>query len=421
MELSNLNHEMDDLHITSHVVLDNLPALLKDCLSVAKTTSSRDMLLMSMLTSTSSVMNNVSFRYAHYGKRYYPNLLTFIMAGAASGKGVAQLALQLVQPIHDEQPLLIPGDSTYPAFFDRLLDQQGVGLLFETEGSVITDVWRSSCTSYNTALRKAAEHETLSKSRVQTGTEEILSPKMSALLTGTYGQFLALVPNVENGFFSRLNLLVVRDQMPFDGTVFMPSDAALQTERVFGYWAHQLQLWHAAQNHPVEFRLTERQALQIGVVMEGEYGEYLRQLGEGFHASIVRNGITLMRIACILSVLRLIGSDTTMYPAEPAVLTCTDQDFDTAMLIATKLLLNAADAYTQIDAHSQPIIPQQHGHYERDTFLAVLPMSFTTGQCVEMALRMGICERTVRRWLGGWCEEGHLIKTAHGEYEKSVA
>ena len=97
MELSNLNYEMDDLHITSHVVLDNLPALLKDCLSVAKTTSSRDMLLMSILTSTSSVMNNVSFRYAHYGKHYYPNLLTFIMAGAASGKGVAQLALQLVQ------------------------------------------------------------------------------------------------------------------------------------------------------------------------------------------------------------------------------------------------------------------------------------------------------------------------------------
>lgn len=411
---------MDDLHITSHVVLDNLPALLKDCLSVAKTTSSRDMLLMSMLTSTSSVMNNVSFRYAHYGKRYYPNLLTFIMAGAASGKGVAQLALQLVQPIHDEQPLLIPGDSTYPAFFDRLLDQQGVGLLFETEGSVITDVWRSSCTSYNTALRKAAEHETLSKSRVQTGTEEILSPKMSALLTGTYGQFLALVPNVENGFFSRLNLLVVRDQMPFDGTVFMPSDAALQTERVFGYWAHQLQLWHAAQNHPVEFRLTERQALQIGVVMEGEYGEYLRQLGEGFHASIVRNGITLMRIACVLSVLRLIGSDATMYPAEPAVLTCTDQDFDTAMLIATKLLLNAADAYNQINAHSQPVIPQQQGHYQRDTFLAVLPKSFTTGQCVEMALRMGICERTAKYWLSQWNETGVLLHTGHGEFQKSA-
>ena len=88
-------------------------------------------------------MNNVSFRYAHYGKQYYPNLLTFLMAGAASGKGVATLATKLIEPIHNEQALLIPGDSTYPAFFNQLYRQQGIGLLFETEGSVITDIWRT--------------------------------------------------------------------------------------------------------------------------------------------------------------------------------------------------------------------------------------------------------------------------------------
>ena len=135
-----MNLEADDLCITPHIVSDNLPMLLKDCLTVAKTTATRDMLLMSILTSTSAVMNRVSFRYAHYGKRYYPNLLTFLMAGAASGKGIADLGKKLIEPIHDEHPLLIPGDSTYPAFYEQLHEQDGKGLLFETEGSVITDI-----------------------------------------------------------------------------------------------------------------------------------------------------------------------------------------------------------------------------------------------------------------------------------------
>lgn len=430
----NLNIEADDLRITPHVVPDNLPALLKDCLSVAKTTATKDMLLMSILTATSSVMNNVSFSYAHYGKRYYPNLLTFIMAGAASGKGVADLGVKLVKSIHEEEGLLIPGDSTYPAFYNQLCEQNGTGLLFETEGSVITDIWRSSCNNYNTALRKAAEHETLSKSRVSTGATEIACPKVSVLLTGTCSQFQALVPSVENGFFSRLNMLMVRDSQAFDGSVFMPTHEGAEAEKIFNYRGAQLKQWHTTHNEPIEFSLTEAQAMKIGSVMESEYGEFLRQLGEGFHATIVRNGITLMRIAAILSVLRSIGSsekaagskglskDSAEEESEGTNLTmvCTDEDFETAMVISTKLLLNAADAYNQIGGQNQAAVPEQKGSYQKETFLASLPKAFTTGECVKQAAQMGTCERTVYRWMQSWQETGIIAKNAHGVYEKTA-
>lgn len=419
MNKGNLNFEADDLQITSNLQMECLPQMLKECLSVAKTPATRDMLLMSMLTATSSVMNHVSFRYAHYGKQYYPNLLTFLMAGAASGKGVATLATKLIEPIHNEQALLIPGDSTYPAFFNQLYRQQGIGLLFETEGSVITDIWRTNCANYNTALRKSAEHETLSKSRVREGVKEIHEPKVSALLTGTCGQFQALVPSIENGFFSRLNILMVRDMQPFDASVFMPTAEGEKARQLFQYWGNQLLRWRQAQTESMQFELTPAQAHQIGAVMQSEYGAYLKQLGDGFHATIVRNGITLMRVACILSVLRSLTSNLSPESVESQKrFVCTDEDFATAMVISTKLLLNAADAYNQIGGHEQSAVPAARGSYQKDTFLASLPQAFSTGECVKLAQQMGAAEKTARRWIENWIETGLLEKTYHGHFQK---
>lgn len=417
MNNKNLNIEADDLQITPHIEMEKLPPMLQECLSVAKTPATKDMLMMSVLTATSCVMNQVSFQYAHYGKRYYPNLLTFLMAGAASGKGVANLATKLVEPIHAEYPLLIPGDSTYPSFYEQLWDQNGQGLLFETEGSVITDIWRNSCTNYNTALRKCAEHETLSKGRIITGITTIATPKVSVLLTGTCNQFEKLVPSVENGFFSRLNILMVRESQPFDGSVFMPSNEGQETERIYGYWATQLKQWHDKCTEPITFSLTAEQAQRIGKVMESEYGEYLRQLGDGFHATIVRNAITHVRVACILTVLRQLAAPS----VEGDVLTCSNEDFETAMVISTKLLLNAADAYNQIGGKDQLAIPEVKGSYQKETFLASLPNSFTTGECVKQGQQMGVSRRSSERWLQNWIETGVLQKADFGKYAKISA
>ena len=421
MKKENLNLEADDLQITPNLKMECLPQMLQECLSVAKTPSTRDMLLMSLLTATSSVMNTVSFRYAHYGKRYYPNLLTFIMAGAASGKGIADLATKLVEPIHQGQPLMIPGDSTYPSFYEQLYEQNGKGLLFETEGSVITDIWKSSCTNYNTALRKCAEHETLSKGRINSGVTYIQEPKVSVLLTGTCSQFEKLVPSVENGFFSRLNMLMVRESQPFDGSVFMPSNAGQETEHIYGYWAAQLKKWYdnATENRGIEFCLTAEQAQRIGAVMESEYGTYLQQLGDGFHATIVRNAITHVRVACILSVLRsLTHNPSSEGEGSQKRWVCRDEDFETAMVISTKLLLNAADAYNQIGGKDQLAVPEVKGSYQKSTFLASLPAEFSTGECVILAQQMGASRRSAERWLQQWVEIGVLQKNEFGQYAK---
>ena len=190
--------EEQDLHIAKHVLSDNLPAIIRPVLSLAQSDAERDMLLLSLLTAAGSCMPKLYFRYGLTGKRYYPNLQCFIVGSAASGKGIANLALDFVSRVHEALPLVIAGDSSYPGFYRQLERQNGRGYIHESEGSVITDVWRSSVTNYNTALRKAAEHEPITRNRANDNSS-IACPQLSVLLTGTFSQYKALVPSIENG------------------------------------------------------------------------------------------------------------------------------------------------------------------------------------------------------------------------------
>lgn len=203
--IQNLQTAMEaeqDLHIAKHIEPEKLPAMIQPIMALAQSDAERDMLLMSLLTAAGSCMPNLYFRYGLTGKKYYANLQCFIVGSAACGKGIANLALELVSKVHEAPPLVIAGDSSYPGFYKQLERQNGRGYIHESEGSVITDVWRTSVTNYNTALRKAAEHEPITRNRANNNSC-IACPQLSVLLTGTFSQYKALVPSIENGYFSR--------------------------------------------------------------------------------------------------------------------------------------------------------------------------------------------------------------------------
>ncbi len=142
-KVNSVLEEQANLHIVENMDVNNLPQLLQSVLSLANTPAEKDMLLLSSLVACSSVMPNLYVKYGVAAKRYYPNLQLFIVGSAACGKGIANLALELVRPIHEAMPLIIPGDATYPAFYQTLAKQKGRGYIHESEGSVITDIWRS--------------------------------------------------------------------------------------------------------------------------------------------------------------------------------------------------------------------------------------------------------------------------------------
>lgn len=404
--------EMDDTLISPYLNSNELPTFLNSMLGTVERAEEKDILLMSTLTACSCLLHRIYFRHGQLQKKYYPNLQTFIMAGAASGKGVANQAQALLRDIHERESLFIPGDSTYPAFFKQLAEQGGIGYMHESEGSVITDIWKSGAMSYNTALRKAAEHETLSRSRV-TGKEEIVCPRVSMLLTGTFDQFQALVPSVQNGFFSRLSMLVIRGHKEFDKKIFIQqnkkgSDVMRQLSQQICKFYEKL----CQRKTETLFRLTEKQAESLGEYFANEYGELLQSLGENFHPSIVRMGITVMRIACILSALRYIEEEV------GECIVCKNEDYRTAVTIASKLLLHAADAYEQIKGKSTPTVPEQKGCYQQRMLLAALPTAFTHKDLMKQSQQSGVNTRTAERWLNEWQERGIMIRMERGSYKK---
>jgi hypothetical protein len=407
------SQDMDDLRIVEYLNLATLPEPLQKMLSQAATPAERDMLLMATLTATSACLPNLYFRYGMTGKRYYANLQCFILAAAASGKGIANQALEMIQPVEDIYPTLIPGDSTFPAFFKRLYENGGHGYVHESEGSVITDIWKSQAATYNSILRKAAEHETVSHNRVKE-MQVIPCPQLSVLLTGTFSQYHHLVPSIENGYFSRLLPLIVRDTQPFNSRYV---EAAAPTEPVSRQVGLQLaNLCTRLYCQPEqEWSLTSAQKSRLAAHLSTEYKALISMLGENFHSAVVRMAVQIERIAMILTAMRMSESHS---DAINEILQCSDEDYEAAEMIGGKLILHAAVAYKMIEGEKTELVPQIEANCQKQMLYERLKGEYNHKELIEEAKAQGVSIRTAERWNLSWIENGLAQKWSHGEYKK---
>lgn len=461
--IHSFSEEQENLRIVDHLDMQKLPESLQQMISLATTPEEQDILLMATLTAASACLPNLYFHYGPTGKKYYANLQCFILAAAASGKGIANQALEMVRAIDEQYSLLIAGDSTLPAFYKVLEEQGGCGYLHESEGSVITDIWRTSVANYNTVLRKAAEHETISHNRCK-GASEIKSPRLSMLLTGTFGQYKALVPSVENGYFSRLMTMVIRGTNPFNksyvsskGTQsLIPRQVGRQLLRVYE------QLLNAGER---EWSLTEAQKERLGEHLETEYGTLIGLLGENFHSAVVRMAVQIERIAMILTgmrgdstLTRRAGNEAEMSGYNPGltneengesdspereekrrmlsgkmdeaemseynsdamdgVVFCRDEDYETAEMIGNKMLMHMAAAYKMIDGEAQECVPEIKPLDQRKVLFEQLKAEYKLQELITEAQSQGVSRRSAIRWNDSWQENGMVIKLNHGNYKK---
>ena len=407
-----------DLHIAKHVEPEKLPAMIQPIMSLAQSDAERDMLLMSLLTAAGSCMPNLYFRYGLTGKKYYPNLQCFIVGSAACGKGIANLALELVSKVHEALPPVIAGDSSYPGFYKQLERQNGRGYIHESEGSVITDVWRSSVTNYNTALRKAAEHEPITRNRARDNSS-ITCPQLSVLLTGTFSQYKALVPSIENGYFSRLLTLIVNDQQAFSSRYVEPASGS---NGVMGIAAQRLfDLCQTLyKSRPIEFSLTSEQRARLGQHLETAYPALMQLLGDNFHSVVLRMAVHIERIAMILSALRTSEEQLKIKNYELRM-DCSEVDYQTAEMIGNKLILHMAAAYRMIKGAEEVSVPKVQALDQRAMLLSLLPTEFETKTLVEEAKLQGLTDRTAFRWNDEWQQNGVVQKIRHGVYRKCLA
>ena len=410
--------EDQDLHIAKHIEPEALPAIIQPVMALAQTDAEKDILLLALLTAAGSCMPNLYFRYGLTGKKYFPNLQCFIVGSAACGKGIANLALELVSKVHEAQQLVIAGDSSYPGFYRQLEKQNGRGYIHESEGSVITDVWRSSVANYNTALRKAAEHEPITRNRAN-NSSVIACPQLSVLLTGTFSQYKALVPSIENGYFSRLLTLIVNDQQAFNHQYVEPGRGSngvmhMAAEQLYGLYE---QLYFSK---PVEFALTADQRTRLGQHLENAYPMLMQLLGSNFHSVVLRMAVQIERMAMILSALRHAGEQLRIKNYELRM-ECSDTNYATAEMIGNKLMLHMAAAYKMIKGVEEESVPKVQVLDQRQVLLSLLPAEYTVQNLVTEAKSQGLSYRTATRWNEEWQGKGLVQKIRHGVYRKQLA
>ena len=414
--IKNLNsEEQENLRIVEHLDMQKLPESVQQMISLASTPEEQDIILMATLTAASACMPNLYFHYGPTGKKYYANLQCFILAAAASGKGIANQALEMVRVIDEQYPMLIAGDSTLPAFYKALQEQNGCGYLHESEGSVITDIWKTSTSNYNTALRKAAEHEPISRNRVKKASE-ISSPRLSMLLTGTFGQYRALVPSVENGYFSRLLTVVIKGSHAFDKRYVSSKGAQSVIPQQVGH--HLLRVYESLMNAGErEWSLTDTQKIRLGEHLETEYGTLISLLGDNFHSAVIRMAVQIERMAMILSVLRASYPQVLPEGKEVGFL-CTDEDYETAELIGNRLLLHMAAAFRMINGDEQECVPEIKPLDQRKVLFEQLKGEYALGELINEAKSQGVSRSSAIRWNNQWIEQGLITKENHGNYKK---
>lgn len=414
--IKNLNsEEQENLRIVEHLDMQKLPESVQQMISLASTPEEQDIILMATLTAASACMPNLYFHYGPTGKKYYANLQCFILAAAASGKGIANQALEMVRVIDEQYPMLIAGDSTLPAFYKALQEQNGCGYLHESEGSVITDIWKTSTSNYNTALRKAAEHEPISRNRVKKASE-ISSPRLSMLLTGTFGQYRALVPSVENGYFSRLLTVVIKGSHAFDKRYVSSKGAQSVIPQQVGH--HLLRVYESLMNAgECEWSLTDTQKIRLGEHLETEYGTLISLLGDNFHSAVIRMAVQIERMAMILSVLRAQSTDRFVDRIQTELL-CTDEDYETAELIGNRLLLHMAAAFRMINGDEQECVPDIKPLDQRKVLFEQLKGEYALGELINEAKSQGVSRSSAIRWNNQWIEQGFITKENHGNYKK---
>ena len=236
------------------------------------------------------------------------------------------------------------------------------------------------------------------------------------LLTGTFNQYRALVPSVENGYFSRLLTVVIRGTNPFDKRYVSSGGGQSAVPKIVG---HQLlrtyeQLMNAPEH---EWTLTDAQKERLGEHLETEYSTLISLLGDNFHSVVIRMAVQIERIAMILTALR-IAEHNCQLSIVNYQLTCSDADYETAEIIGNRILLHMSAAYRLIDGDAQDIVPDIKPLDQRRVLFEQLKPEYKLQELISEAKTQGVSRATVIRWNDAWQEQGQVKKIEYGHYRK---
>lgn len=416
-----LQDEKNELLITPHLRDEFLPTLLREALSVAPEGEMRDMLLLSLLTNCAYALPAMRMYHGYPRHTYGPDLLTMVLAPAASGKGIMNYGKMLMYDIEYAYgaPVYLPANTSASALMHFLQLFRGKGIIMATEIDTLSQAIRSAFGGFSDMIRCFFEHESISQMRRQDEEFiEIDDPHVSMLLSGTHNQLSPLLRSRENGLMSRFICYVVHSRMDFDDRVWDADEAEGTPKEVLLYKRLSRELcmryaWMQNAKHDCYFYFTDAQRKTIKRMFRSEFNVYSQELGEFFDATLKRMPVIMKRIGMILTGLRM---DITKPLAERVV--CSEEDFQTILLIGHKLLIHAALVHQKLPNVKETPTGEIGQHILQKQFFEMLPADFSKQDAVKQAEVLGINIRTMEDWLEKFIQCSEIERVMKGKYHK---
>ena len=427
-------------------VFQSIPDFLKQIVQPASSSEERDILLLGALTTFSACLPKLFGIYDQ--NKVFSNLYLFVTAPASAGKGRLNKVKNLVDPVHKikreqakvlkqqyesematynihkkkndnsekpskppEQMLFIPANNSVTGVYQLISDNEGRGLIFETEGDTLAQAFKSDYGNYSDGFRKAFHHETISYYR-RTDSEyvDIERPCLSTVLSGTPKQVATLIPNAENGLFSRF-MFYYMNIKPTWKNVFQNNNNVNLDDYYTNLGNQFLVLYKTLKNNPaIEVRLTATQQVEFNTFFETLQTKYLNLQPEEYIATVRRLGLIAFRIMMIFTVFRIMEDGDVN-----SIKLCEDEDFKNALSIITVIVKHSSKVFNDL-----PLEPKTQKRMNRkERFLEALSKKFTRQEYLVEANKLSIPNKTAEGYITSFVKSGMIHRDAHNTYTNS--
>ena len=424
-------------------VYDNIPTFLQQVVQPSSSNEERDILLLGALTAFSACFTKLFGVYDQ--RKVFSNLYLFVTAPASAGKGRLNQIKNLVNPVHKqkreqsktlkqqhqvematyninkgksetmekpskppERMLFIPANNSVTGVYQLISDNEGRGLIFETEGDTLAQAFKSDYGNYSDGFRKAFHHETISYYR-RTDREyvDIERPCLSTVLSGTPKQIQALVPSAENGLFSRF-MFYYMNIKPTWKNVFQTDTTNGLDEYYDQLGKEFFGLYKTLKNNPdIEVRLTTEQQQKFNVFFEKLQTKYLNLQPDDYIATVRRLGLIAFRIIMLFSVFRIMEDGDVNQ-----VRYCEDIDFENTLEMISVLVKHSSKVFNDLPIEQKEV--KRANRKER--FLEALPYQFTRQDYLNIADKNKIPHKTAEGYITKFVDAGLIHREAHNNY-----
>lgn len=424
-------------------VYDTIPEFLKEVIAPSSSDEEKDIMMLGALTAFSACFPKV---YGIYDERkVFSNLYLFVTAPASAGKGKLNQIKQLVYPIHQlhreqsktlkqqfdsematynmqkgknenlekpgkppERMLFIPANNSVTGVYQLISDNEGRGLMFETEGDTLAQAFKTDYGNYSDGFRKAFHHETISYYR-RTDREyvDIEKPCLSTVLSGTPKQIATLVPSAENGLFSRF-MFYYMNIKPVWKDVFAKRAKVGLEEHYEALGKKFLDLYkNLKQNPPIEIQLSEEQQEKFNTFFSALQTKYINLQPEEYIATVRRLGLIAFRIAMLFTTLRIMEDGEVN-----SIRQCENVDFDNALAMVQVLVKHSSKVFNDLPIEQK----SKKRLNKKERFLEDLPKKFSRQDYLNTADKLKINHKTAEGYITSFVKDAVIHREAHGEY-----